>query len=85
MGPEGLPILLILFKGGYHVSILGSHLFLEGVQGQGQKQRVIQRQRLRVQGQGKYGGFKGKAKGDSRAGPVQRVQGQMLGQLKRKD
>ena len=34
MGPEGLPVLLILFEGGCHVSILGSHL--EGVQGQGQ-------------------------------------------------
>ena len=25
MGPEGLPVLLILFERSYHISILGSH------------------------------------------------------------
>ena len=58
MGPEGLLVLLILFEGGYHVSILGSHLFPRGCSraGQGEcKGRfkgkgegwVVQRQELR--------------------------------------
>ena len=49
MGPEGLPVLLILFKNGYHINIFGSHLFPRG----GSKVR---------QGECK-GRFKGKSKG----------------------
>ena len=64
MGPEGLPVLLILFKGGCHISILRSHFvyFLEGVQGQGEC--GLRARRKVVQGQGQCGGFKGKCWGN---------------------
>ena len=76
MGPKGLPVLLILFEGGYHISILGSHFIswrefkgranAEGGLRAGQGECwAVQGQGLRlkvVQGQGKCGGwFKGKA------------------------
>ena len=57
IGPEGLPVLLILFEGGCHVSILRNYLFisLEGGSRAGPMRRV------QGQGKGEYRGrFKGK-------------------------
>ena len=42
MGPEGLPILLILFEGGCHVNILGSHFSWREFKGKaGRMQREV--------------------------------------------
>ena len=64
MGPEGLPVLLILFEGGCYVSILGSHFFWRGFKGRANAEGGSKAGRRLggLRAKAKAGWFKGKAK-----------------------